>query len=567
MIPRFCFLALLAWGFTALAEKTGDNCAPPPSALAPTLPAKLLDGMGIVHLPITTTSAEAQKFFDQGLAQMHSFWAREAERSFLQAAALDSQAPMPWWGVAMVAGGDWRPRFQIDFLDSVQGKAAASPSMTRARVAAQKAVELSQVPGKATDLEKMYIAAVAGRRDPNVRDPEEALVKGLRAVASKYPDEVEAQLDLALMIMRGFSAVDRKPRAPGSMEAVAILRRLAVKVPEHPGVHHYIIHGWEGSSFAKEAWPSCEKYAQLVTNIPHALHMPGHIYSQTGRWDDAAKAFASAAENERYWMKQDKLYGDGHHGHNVHYLATAYSFEGRYDDAVEAARELLTYHENPKVAVSADYFVGAYAQGWSAMLRTQVQFEKWDVILDGQTVPVFPRPRQEAWRHWARSLAYANTGNLSAADGESRQFEQSLNEYRNRTHRPDPPELEVARKELAGQLEVARGHADRGLKLLEAASKAERRLTYAEPPWYPRPVAEALGKLAVKHNRNALAEKAFRIALDQYPADAHAQTALNALLEQARPNQYARSATEVRSSVLPSFAASSSIFDVIWVKD
>lgn len=532
MIPRIGLLAFVSLGFTTLAEKPGDNCAPPPSALAPTLPAKLLDGMGHVHLPITTTSTEAQQFFDQGVAQMHSFWAREAERSFLQAAALDPQAPMPWWGVAMVSAGDWRPRFQLDLLTEVQGKLTPPPSMTRARLAAEKAVELSRVTGKATDLEQMYIAAVAARRDPNANDPDEALVKGLRALLAKHPGEVEAQLDLSLMIMRGFSKVDKKPLAPGTMEAVKILRELAVRVPDHPGVHHYIIHGWEGSSFAKEAWPSCERYAQLVTNIPHALHMPGHIYSQTGRWDDAAKSFASAAENERSWMKQDKLYGDGHHGHNVHYLATAYSFEGRYDDAVEAARELLTYKENPRVASSADSFTGAYAQGWIAMLRTQVQFQKWDVILDGQTLPLFPRPRQEAWRHWARALAFANTGNVSGADEESRQFEQSLTEFRSKTHRPDPAELQVARKELAGELEVARGHVGQGLKLLEAASKAERRLTYTEPPYYPRPVAEALGNLAAKNNKTALAQKAFRIALEQYPADTHAETALKALLEQ-----------------------------------
>src|SRR5438270_77985 len=142
----------------------GDNCAPPPSALAPTLPAKLLPGMGIVHFKITTSSDEAQKFFDQGVAQMHSFWAREAERSFLQAAELDPQAPMPQWGIAMVAAGDWRPRFQLDMRDAFFGK-PKTPASSRARDAALKAIELSQAPGKATDLEKLYIAAMAARRD------------------------------------------------------------------------------------------------------------------------------------------------------------------------------------------------------------------------------------------------------------------------------------------------------------------------------------------------------------------------------------------------------------------
>jgi tetratricopeptide (TPR) repeat protein len=529
-------LALTLASATAQTPGRGDNCAPPPSALAPTLPAKILPGMGTVHLAITTTSPEAQKFFDQGVAQMHSFWAREAERSFLQAAALDPAAPMPHWGVAMVAAGDWRPRFQIDLLTQVAGR-QTPPSLARAREAAQKALELSAVPGKATDLERMYIAAVAARRDPEAREPEEAFVKQLRALLAKHPDEVEAQLDLALMIMRGFSLPDKKPNAPGSTEAVAILRGLLPKVPEHPGLHHYIIHGFEGSTFARDAWPSCERYRALVPNIPHALHMPGHIYSQTGRWEDAAKAFAEAAVNERAWMKQDKQYGDGHHGHNVHYLATAYSFEGRYDDAMEAAKELLGYTENPRVASSPDAFTGARAQGWFAMLRTLVQFEKWDAILDDQTLPVIARPRQEAWRHWARALAYANRGDAEAARKESAQFEQSLADFRDKTHRPEPPELAVARQELAGHLEVAAGRVDRGLKHLDAASKAERRLTYTEPPYYPRPVAEAAGHVALKNNKPSVAARQFRVALEQYPSDAHAQTGLRSALDRERPER------------------------------
>lgn len=523
-----CGLVFLIAGVGS-AQSGKDNCTPPPSALAPTLPAKLLPGMGTVHFPITTSSPEAQKFFEQGVAQMHSFWAREAERSFLQAAELDPAAPMPQWGIAMVAAGDWRPRFQIDLLSQVAGR-QTPPSMARARAAATKAVELSQVEGKATDLERMYIAAVAARRDPAAKDPEEAFVKTTRALLAKHPDEVEAQLDLALMIMRGFTLPDKKPVAPGSMEAVAILRGLLPKVPDHPGVHHYIIHAFEGSTFAKEAWPSCEKYRELVPNIPHALHMPGHIYSQTGRWEDAAKAFNEAAVDERTWMKQDRLYGDQHHGHNVHYLATAYSFEGRFDDAVEAAKELIGFHENPAQTASPDAMSTAHAQGWFAMMRTLVQFEKWDAILDENTLPPFGKARQEAWRHWARGLAYANLGDAKHAREESAAFEQAMTEFQAKTHRPEPAELQVARQELSGHLEIAEGHIDGGLKQLENASKAERKLTYTEPPYYPRPVAEATGHAALKAHRPDIAERAFRTALEQYPSDSHAESGLRAAI-------------------------------------
>jgi tetratricopeptide (TPR) repeat protein len=533
---KLTLLLTLALAAMAQQPKTPDNCTPPPSSLAPTLPAKILPGMGTVHLAITTSSPEAQQFFDQGLAQMHSFWAREAERSFLQAAALDPAAPMPQWGVAMVAAGDWRPRFQIDTLGAFFGK-TVPPATSRARLAAKKALELSQAPGKATDLEKMYIAAIVARRDPEAKDPEEAFVRGMRALLAAHPGEVEAQLDLALMLMRGFTEPDKKPVSPTSMEAVTILRGLLTVAPEHPGLHHYIIHGFEGSTFAKDAWPSCEKYSQLVTNIPHALHMPGHIYSQTGRWDDAVKSFASAAANERQWMSKDKQYGDGHHGHNVHYLATAYSFEGRFDDAMEAAKELWGFKENPGQQAAADGVGSAHAQGWFAIMRTLVQFEKWDLILTGDNLPVLPRARQEAWRHWARALAYANTGVAAKAHEEAAKFDEALTDYRNRTHRGNPRELEVARQEMQAHLEMADGHAARALKLFQQASNAERRLTYTEPPYYPRPVAEPWGNAAVKANKTELSKRAFHIALEQYPGDMHVPHGIPATTTVAGGNQ------------------------------
>ncbi len=210
----------------------------------------------------------------------------------------------------------------------------------------------------------------------------------------------------------------------------------------------------------------------------------------------------------------------------MHYLATAYSFEGRYDDALEAAKELLGYDENPGQKAQVDAPTTARAQGYMAMLRTLVQFEKWDAIVSGDLLTEFGKPRQNAWRHWARAVAYANLAKLAPAQEEARLFEQAMSEFRAKTGRPEPAELQVARQELAGHLDLASGHVDRALKQLTAASKAERRLTYTEPPYYPRPVAEAMGHMALRNHQPVVAEKAFRTALAQYPADAHAAEGL-----------------------------------------
>ncbi len=522
---KIIFVLLTVGLLTAQSKNAGgDLCVPPPSGVAPALPAKILTGQGEVHFPITTSNPEAQKFFDQGVAQLHSFWAREAERSFLQAAALDPEAPMPQWGIAMVAAGDYRPRFQIDVLNEVIGRLVPAPE-SRAVKAARRAQELAAVPGKATELEKLYVAAAAGRRLAYQHESDGAYIAGLRAILAKYPKENEAKLYLALHIMRGFVLPEKTPRG-GSMEAAALLRELLRDAPDHPGVHHYVIHGFEGSTFATDAWPSCKRYAELVTNIPHALHMPGHIYSQTGKLKEAQNSFNDAAVNERGYMAADSLYGSGHHGHNMNYLSNVYSMDGQFESAMEAARELLRIKENPREAAQADNFSTAYRQGWFSTMRALVQAEKWDLLLDGQTLPVFERPRQKAWRAWAVGIAHASTGHADLAKQDAAAMETAMNELKAVTKLKMPEELVVARMELAGHIELSAGKVKRGLKTLDGAARKEHALVYTEPPYYPRPASEALGIAAMKNGRSKTAAAAFRAELKQYPGSARALSGL-----------------------------------------
>jgi tetratricopeptide (TPR) repeat protein len=520
---------LICFSAFAQTKPVADLCVPPPSGTAPALPAHLMTGQGTVHLAITTSNPKAQQFFDQGLAQLHSFWAMEAERSFLQAAELDPEAPMPWWGVAMISAGDYRPRFQIEGLAVAYGTDSRS-TPTRAKAAAERALALS---AKATDLEKMYIASIVARRIPSPVDANEGYISGLRAIVAKYPSEVEARLFLSLHLMRGYELPSHTPRE-GTMEAVGILRTLLKEAPEHPGVHHYVIHAWEGSTFAKDAWPSCEKYAQLVPNIPHALHMPGHIYSQTGKFAEAEKSFSAAAVTELGYIHADALYGTGHHGHNVHYLATAYAFDGQYDKAKEAARSLLEFKENPRELAQVDGNFSAHRQGWFALMRAMVLSENWDEILDGHSLPVYDRPREQAWRHWAMGVAQASKGNAAAANEEAHQMDAALQQYAQVVKRKAPEELTVAREELTGHILAAEGKVGKGLKALENASKMQRKLRYSEPAYYPRPVAEAWGEVALKNGKRSAAETAFRLCLEDLPGSVRS---VNGLREAQKSGQ------------------------------
>lgn len=498
---------------------------------APALPAKLLTGQGSTPFTITTSSEQAQQFFSQGVAQMHSFWAREAERSFLQAAALDPQAAMPWWGVAMVAAGDYRPHFQL-IRDKNAAPKGMTPPLQRALDAAKKAAALSE---GVSPRERLYIDAIVARRAHPLDDAaaDAGYINGLRKVIAAHPNEVEARSYLALHLMDGFLTPNREPR-PGSMEAVSLLKDLVIKSPDHAGAHHYVIHGWEGSSFAKDAWSSCERYTALVPEIPHALHMPGHIYSQTGKLKEATESFLAAGKLERAFMAADSGYGNLHHGHNIHYLAVVQAAAGHYDDALVSANELLALKETEAEAKQLDNSRTAYRQGWFSLMRTLVWGERWDDILNASMLPTVAKPREVAWTHWARGLAYVAKGDLAQARNESKAMRAALLDFETRNKAKYPKELGVAEQELFGQVTLASGKTSRGLKILSEVSLAERSLRYNEPPYYPRPVAVGWGDAAAKAGKLKEAEKAYRIALEEFPGLDRAERGLKQLLTRSK---------------------------------
>ncbi|MBI3666582.1 MAG: hypothetical protein HY236_10235 [Acidobacteria bacterium] len=524
-----------------------DLCAAPPSNAAPTLPAHLVEGHGKINMPITTRSGETQEFFNQGVGMMHSFWSREAERSFLQAAQLDPEAPMAYWGIAMVAAGDYRPAFQLrdDGRKAAERPAQASVNpplpagfktgIQRAREAAVKAQQLSS---RASRREQLYIAAIVARRNPDAKDPDGDYVRALRDIVREFPEEVEAKSYLALALMSGYTPGDKKPR-PGTEEAVAILTELVKQHPEHPGINHYIIHGLEGSTHAQDAWPSCARYPQLAPANPHAQHMPGHIYAQSGRFSDAAAAFETAARLERQELAADQLYPNGHHGHNVHFLTTTYSFMGKYDEAMKNSEELLQIRENPREAKQLTNNYTVYRQGWHARMRTLIRFERWDDILGDKALPDYPAPFQHAWRAWARGLAYTAKGQIAQARAELKSMDAAMKEWQ-KLAGSESPHLRAARLELLGHIEVHSGRKAKGLDTLERAANSEILLPYNEPPIYPRSVWEALGKEALDLREWTRAESAFRHALEQYPGSPYAKDGLSAALAHSEKTLAAR---------------------------
>ena len=505
-----CLLVMSA--AVSFAQDQTAVCHTPNATNSAAAPAHLFDGSGKVHMPITTKSAEAQKFFDQGLALLHSFWYYESDRSFEQAARLDPECAMAQWGIAM-----------------------AGVNEARRNEAIKRAKELG---AKATERERLYIAAVEaryqGERDTVQNNPALGSTspyrKAMWRLVATYPDDLEAKLFLALASMNGYER-DGAPRS-GTIEAITLCQLVLSKDPQHLGAHHYLIHALESGKRPQDGVPHADVYGLLAPKVGHAVHMPGHIYVHVDRWDDAAKAFEGSAEVDRNYMKTEKESSDhaaGPYGHNVHFLAMVYNYQGRYWDSMRVSQELLQVATRPGEATSR-----AALEGRLAMLRTLVRFEKWDEILDGKSLPdeggfeVF-----KAWRYYATGLARLGKGDIAAARAELDKLERETAWLKDQFPKvKDLPQggrqrqqlraLAVAPFELKGRILAREGKADEAIAALRQGIEEEIKLGYSEPPIYPNPMEEVAGKASLALKRWKEAEEFFRAALERDPGSGRA---------------------------------------------
>jgi tetratricopeptide (TPR) repeat protein len=308
------------------------------------------------------------------------------------------------------------------------------------------------------------------------------------------------------------------------MEGLRLLEEIVARNDNHFGAHHYLIHGWEGSKTPEKAWHACKRYPELVPNIPHALHMPGHIYAQSDRIDDAIQSFSVAAENELGYIKADVLYSNGHHGHNVQFLVHSLNLAGRFNDSMTRVRHMMEFKETPRERAGSGQRT-PYRQGYFSLLKTLSRFERWDLVLDGRTIPLYDKPEQLAWRQWAIGLAHAGQGNA----GEARKAHAQLREHL-KAVTASRRALEIGETELAATIAARTGDRKKGYELFRKAADMEAALIYTEPPSYPRPVVEGFGATALALGDFAVAEKAYREALAREPGSGRAYLAIAAAL-------------------------------------
>ena len=500
-------------------------------AAAEERPAQLAAGLGEVHHPVTTKSAEAQKFFDQGLAYVYAFNHEEAVRSFKRAAELDPQLAMARWGVALALGSNYN--LQAD-----------APQLKEAYANLQQAQALA---ARASERERAYIEALSKRYSDDPQADSQKLAADYKAamneLVKRYPNDLDAATLYAesMMNLRPWKlwSPSGEP-APGTTEIVAVLESVLKRDPRHSGANHYYIHAVEASPNPERALPSAKVLENLAPAAGHLVHMPSHIYIRTGDYDDAARSnVAAIAADRAYFEKSGKggVYPAMYYNHNIHFLASASAMGGRYAEAIKAAREL---------EASVSPYVKAMPMLEMFMPYTHValvRFQKWDDVLKSPAPDGGLKLTTAFWR-FARGMAYASRKQVAEAEGELKLLVEIIGgvpvdaPFGNSTARGV---LAVAENLLAGRIAQARGDKKAAFELLGKAVAAEDAVSYNEPPDWDLPTREWLGGALVASGDYPGAERVFRDELKKHPRNGRALFGLAESLKRQGKETDARS--------------------------
>ncbi|MDR3634238.1 MAG: redoxin domain-containing protein [Isosphaeraceae bacterium] len=353
--------------------------------------AYLMPGMGKVQFAVTTAKPEAQAFVSQGVAQLHSFFYFESERSFRQAAQIDPDCVMAYWGAAMANVNN--ARRAKGFLAEAKKRAATA---------------------KITPRERLYLDSLDALYQDGVDEKarKEKHLLALETIVQDFPEDIDARAWLAMVTWQNTSPPVRA--SIGSRQAVDTLLDTVLQAePMHPGAHHYRIHLWDGVK-PRRAEKSAALFGKAAPGIAHAWHMPGHTYTGLQRYADAAYQQEASARVDHAYMIRDRVmpFEIHNYAHNNQWLCTTLSHVGRARDAIVVARNLVEQARDPNQNGPND---GGSPQRSGRLRWAEVltRYELWDDLIAATTADALdwstiPLERKE--RAYTLGLAYAAKG-------------------------------------------------------------------------------------------------------------------------------------------------------------
>jgi len=504
-----------------------------PQAAQPSASGELaprLQNLGIHTFPVTTKSKKAQLFMNQGLNLTYGFNHAEAGRAFREAARLDPNCAMAYWGQALVLGPNINARMDPN-------------EEPKAQALAQKAVALR---GKASPREQALIDALAQRYSGKADDRaarNQAYAEAMRKVAERFPSDldiatlyVEAVMDLRPW---GYWMPDGTPYA-GTKEIVALTESVIRRHPQHPGALHLYVHLMEPTAPGR-AEAAADALRPLMPGAGHLVHMPSHIYQRVGRYADAVKTNQDAALSDEDYITQCRVQGFypmAYYPHNVHFIWFAATMDGRGQLAIESARKVagkVTDQALKELPLLAGFRVVPYY----ALTR----FGRWDEMLAEPAPPADNLFMVGVW-HYARGLSFLGKGRALDAEvalAEVRRIaaDKSL-EFPLFSPNLGSSILAVAPEVLAGELAAARKDWGTAIAHLERAVRLEDSLVYTEPSEWHYPPRHALGAVLLAAGRAREAETVYWEDLKRNPENGWALFGLARAIEaQGRADQAA----------------------------
>jgi tetratricopeptide (TPR) repeat protein len=503
--PRIFFLIALA-GNLALRD---IECATGPE------PGDLR-AAGKVEFPVSC-AASVQSEFSRGVALLHSFFYEEARRVFTSVAERDPKCAMAQWGIAMTW---WHPIWTPPTPDEMSaGKAA---------------IEKAMAMNAGTDRERGFITALnayyntpdsssAGAVGQSCHGPVGprdwviAYEKAMHQLRDKYPGDFEVQTFYAFAVLGVGYAMPNDTSLSKQLEAAAILEKLRKQNPNHPGVVHYLIHCYDYPALAQRGLTAAQSYASIAPWVPHALHMPSHIFTRLGMWNESIAANQASAEASRaYAAMRHRDATEAEELHALDYMAYSYLQEAQDNEAKKivglAARVRQT---NPTLEFSAAYALAA--------IPTRYAFERNDwAAAAALTVPELPHwssfPFMEALIEYGHALGRAHTRDLDGA----RKAIARMRELRDATKDPKfdyfKNHLDLQMQAASAWVTVAEGKKNEAIEILRRAADAEDILgKHPVSPGAFVPIREQLGTLLLEVGQAKEAQREFEAALKIYP--------------------------------------------------
>lgn len=476
--------------------------------------AMLFDGLGDAHRAITTSSAEAQAYFDQGIRLIWAFNHDEATRSFAKAAELDSRCASCFWGVALTVG----PNYNLPFL-----------SAERAKIAFQ-ALHLAQENASRTAPVEQALITALGKRYPDDRplDSESAIpilsayAEAMKAVAERFSHDLDVQTWYAesLMNLHAWKLwyADGTP-APGTEQIIAILQAVLARDPRHIGANHYLVHAVEAGPHAEIGLSAAARLKDLAPAAGHLVHMPAHIYQRLGRYEDAAQANRNGAEDDAAYTTRTRppdYYPVMYTAHNYQFLAYSAAMEGRRAETVAAA-------DSSRKMVSDQMLLEMPGTDWyvAESYVSRVRFGMWDEML---ALPA-PNPKLAGLTGgflFGRAVALAATGHVDEARvvlGELQKLAASVPADAIAGQNAVKDVLAIAIPIVQARIADSEHRWSKSVSLLQQAVAAEDRLAYDEPRDWFFPARQILGAELLRAGRATEAERVYRDDLRQNPAN------------------------------------------------